>query len=345
MLTIRYTAIEQPPRQSFVGVQATGGYGFRREPAPQSFRFALPCERLHYDDDTFAHLARRAPLALSVAADGQTLSDLAVAAVEAVVGQAGPQARVNIAQLIVAQATLNQLAGESVAGRMQHVLALKHIVPFALGQCGTLGLYAALPLAQGLLNTGETMLFVAADKLLHPFVRVYGDFVAYEDGAAAALLHQGEDEQAAGARVLGYSLKHGEAISSPWSRHPAELERQLAALAIEAARNAMHEAGVVAGQIECFAPGSFSASYRSRLAQALGIPAERMLAGEDAAHLASADTLRSLARAQAQVQTRLAPGERQFALFCDAALAGCAGALVVELRAVPHSVSSTRNPS
>ncbi|ALJ72501.1 3-oxoacyl-(acyl carrier protein) synthase III [Burkholderia pseudomallei] len=341
MLTIHHTAIRQPSRQSVDAAQASGRYRYDGRLAPHAIRFAMPYERLDYDTHTFAHLARPAPASLPVETRGRTLSDLALEAVRDVVGAAGPGACASISQIVVAQASLNEHAGESVAGRMQHALGLKHIVPFALGQCGTLGLHTALPLAHGLLRDGGRMLFVAADKWVYPFLRTYGEFVAYGDGAAAILLGHAETDaeaDAAQARVLGHALAHGEPIADPWARQPAELERALVAPTVEAARAALADAGVGAARIDCFAPGGFSASFRTTLARALAIPPSRLQVRDGVEHLSTADTPRALAQAQAS----LAPGERRLALFCDTALAGGAGALVAQLRGAHASSSSTR---
>ncbi|MDN7676316.1 3-oxoacyl-ACP synthase [Burkholderia oklahomensis] len=337
MLTIHHNAIRQPSRQTVDAAQAAGRYRYDGRLAPHAIRFAMPCERLDYDDGAFAHLARSAPASLPVETDGLTLSDLALAAVRDVVDAGGPSARESISHIVVAQASLNEQAGESVAGRMQHALGLKHVVPFALGQCGTLGFYAALPLASGLLRQGGRMLFVAADKWVYPFLRAYGDFVAYGDGAAAILLGETDDADA-GARVLGHALAHGDAIADPWAREPAEFERALVAPTVAAARAALGAAGVDAAQIDCFAPSGFSASFRTTLAHALAIAPSRVQTRDGVEHLSTADTPRALARAQAS----LARGERRLALFCDTALAGGAGALVAELRGAHASPSSTR---
>ncbi|AOK48196.1 3-oxoacyl-ACP synthase [Burkholderia sp. MSMB617WGS] len=357
MLTIHHTAIRQPSRQTVDAAQAAGRYRYDGRLTPSAIRFAMPYERLDYDADAFAHLSRSTPASLPVETDGLTLSDLALAAVRDVVDAAGPSARESISHIVVAQASLNEQAGESVAGRMQHALELKHVVPFALGQCGTLGFYTALPLASGLLRHGGRMLFVAADKWVYPFLRAYGDFVAYGDGAAALLLsdtdaddgggsaeRDGESDGGegsgsnGGARVLGHALAHGDAIADPWARRPAELERALIAPTVDAARAALGDAGVDAAQIDCFAPSGFGASFRTTLAHALAIPPSRLQTRDGAEHLSTADTPRALARAQAS----LAPGERRLALFCDTALAGGAGALVAELRGAHAAPPSTR---
>ncbi|AJX33241.1 3-oxoacyl-ACP synthase [Burkholderia oklahomensis] len=349
MLTIHHTAIRQPSRQPVDAAQAAGRYRYDGRLAPHAIRFAMPYERLDYDARTFAHLARSAPASLPVETDGRTLSDLALEAVREVIDAAGPDACASISQIVVAQASLNEHAGESVAGRMQHALGLKHVVPFALGQCGTLGLHTALPLARGLLREGSRMLFVAADKWVYPFLRAYGEFVAYGDGAAAILLggadgdtHADADDEAH-ARVLGHALAHGDVIADPWARQPAELERALVAPTVDAVRAALDDAGVGAAQIDCFAPGGFSASFRTTLAHALAIPPSRLQRRGGVEHLSTADTPRALAQAQAS----LAPGERRLALFCDTALAGGAGALVAELRGAraPFSSTRTRYPS
>ncbi|RIV59474.1 3-oxoacyl-ACP synthase, partial [Burkholderia pseudomallei] len=98
------------------------------------------------------------------------------------------------------------------------------------------------------------------------------------------------------------------------------------------------DAGVGAARIDCFAPGGFSASFRTTLARALAIPPSRLQVRDGVEHLSTADTPRALAQAQAS----LAPGERRLALFCDTALAGGAGALVAQLRGAHASSSSTR---
>jgi 3-oxoacyl-[acyl-carrier-protein] synthase III len=335
MLTIAHTAVHLPPRVACDAVQATErnlGYGHMIAPTAS---FALPRGRGRIDAAEAARLARSAPVMLPVAPAGRSLSDLALDAVNALGARADAQAFSETTHIVVAHASLNQQIVESVAGRVQCVLGLEDALPLALGQCGTLGLYAALPLAQGLLRDGGQMLLVAADKWLYPFFRVYGNLVAYGDGAGALLLRHELRHDAAGrgARVLGSALACGSVIDDPWSVDPRELEQRLLAQAAQAATDALADAGVRAAQIGCFAPGGFGASFRSALGVALGIDSGRLLARGEVAHLSSADTLASLDAAQAA----LAPGERRLALFCDAALAGMAGALVVELHGAPRA--------
>jgi 3-oxoacyl-[acyl-carrier-protein] synthase III len=334
MLIIDHLSNHEPPRVAFDAVQATErnlGLGSLTIP---SARFALPRERGRIDEMESARLARSNAAMLPIAPPGQSLSDLAIAVLDPLAKCAGERELLATTHIVLAHATLNQQVAESVAGRVQHTLGIDHALPFSVGQCGTLGLMAALPLAEGLLCDGGQMLFIAADKWLYPFFRVYGDFVAYGDGAAALLLRRAspsEPARASGIQVLGHALTQGDVIDDPWAMIPHALEARLIAPTLAAATQALADAGVAASEIDCFAPAGFSASFRATLTARLGIARERLLA-RDATHLSSADAVASLALARATIRTC----DRRLVLVCDATLAGGAGAFVAELHGAPR---------
>ncbi|PMS38412.1 3-oxoacyl-[acyl-carrier-protein] synthase III [Trinickia symbiotica] len=326
MLTIEQIAVHHLPREAFAGVQANErNTGYAHMIAPGA-KFVLPRGRGRIDADEAARLARTCKVALPIAPAGQSLSDLASAAVGELEHCVDCQVLRETTHIVVAQSTLNERIVESVAGRVQCELGLKVVLPLALGQCGTLGLYAAMPLADGLLAGGGQILFVAADKWLYPFFRTYGDLVSYGDAAGALLMRR--DHARGGTCVLGSALVYGDAIDAPWDLDPRELERKLVALAVEVSADALQQADLRVSQLDCFAPAGFGARFRAAIADELGIDAQRVFARDDGVHLSSADTLSTLHR----IQTMLAPGESRVTLLCDAAIAGMAGALVVELK-------------
>jgi 3-oxoacyl-[acyl-carrier-protein] synthase III len=335
MLIIDHLSMHEPPRAAFDAVQANErnvGLGALMVPAA---RFALPRGRGRIEATECARLTRSSPAMLPIAPPGQSQSDLAITALEALVERVGKTHLSATTHIVFAHATLNQQVVESVAGRLQHMLGIDHVLPLALGQCGTLGLMAALPLAEGLLRDGGQVLFVAADKWLYPFFRVYGDFVAYGDSAAALLVRRALPSESAhlhagGIRLLGHSLTQGDVIDDPWAMSPHTLEARLMAPLLRAALQALDDADVAVSEIDCFAPAGFSASFRAMLAARMVIPRERLLA-RDAAHLSSADAIASLALARATMHHT----DRRRVLVCDAALAGGAGAFVAELHGTP----------
>ena len=325
MLTIHHVALHEPPGIAFDAVQAAErNLGYAHLVAPGA-RFALPRGHGRIDAAETARLARADAVLLPIAPARCSLSDLALAAAHALTAAAGAAVVAQSTHVIMAQASLNEQIVESVAGRVQQALGLGAVLPFGLGQCGTLGFFAALALAPGLLRDGGQILLVAADKWLYPFFRVHGDFVAYGDGAGALLLRAGAGE--GGSRVLGHALSHGDAITDPWAMAPDELEVRLLPQVVVAARAALADAGAQPSDLHFIAPAGFRAGFRAAVAAALGVDATRLMARHDAAHRSSADTLAALRHAEAA----LVPGERRLALFCDAALAGMAGAAVVEL--------------
>ena len=330
MLTLSHLFVHTPPTAAFDAVQAQErniGYGYLATPTAG---FAKPRGRGCITFDETRRLARTTPARLPIAAEGVRLSDLAAHAVDGLARLAGPQAVGRTTEIVVAQATLNEQIVESVAGRVQHLLGLRSAMPMGLAQCGTLGLYAALALAEGLLGGDDQMAFVAADKWLYPFFRVHGDTVAYGDASASLLIRR--SAPATGIRVLGHVLVMGEALDDPWTLAPDALARRLDDPAREAATQALALAGLPASRLDRFVPACFAPAFARRLCAALDVDPARVPAPGREAHLSSSETIFALAEAQAA----LAPGERALALFCDVALAGMSGALVAELTGPPR---------
>jgi len=335
MLTLSHLFLHAPPPVPFDGVQARErnlGYGHLVTPAAT---LALPRGRGRIDPSETDRLARATPAILPIAAEGTRLSDLAVQAADGLARRAGPAVVARTTDIVVAQASLNERIVESVSGRVQHLLGVRSAQPLGIGQCGTLGLYATLPIADGLLGADSQMLFVAADKWLYPFFRVHGETVAYGDASAALLIRiadaGADDADVPRVRVLGHALVAGESLAEPWALAPRELEQRLAGPAIDAARQALAAAGLPAARLDRLLPARFAPSLAERLCAALDVDPRRVPPPERDAHLSSAETVYAIAEAL----TALRPGERAVALFCDVALAGMAGALVAELSGPP----------
>jgi 3-oxoacyl-[acyl-carrier-protein] synthase III len=317
MLAIHAAVAQLPERVAFGAIQARERNVGYFHMLLKSARPVRPRGKGRIKDHEIARFAPSAVAQLPIAPPAISLSDLASAATQAL----PREALARTTHIVVAHATLNQAVAEAVPGRLQDELALKAVLPLAITQLGSLGFYAALPVLEGLLGDGQALV-VAADKWLYPLFRVFGDLVAYGDGAAAMIVRR--DPTGAIAIVHGSALETGPAIDDPWARTPAELRAQLVPLAIAAGRRALASANVERPAIDAIVPAGFGAAEIDAVATAL----ELRNAPRAAGHLSSADTPIALIEAQ----RALAAGERRTVLVWDAALCGAAAAAVVELR-------------
>jgi 3-oxoacyl-[acyl-carrier-protein] synthase III len=324
MLGIHSAATYLPARIDFNAIQAGEKNLGYLHMLLKSAKFARPRGKGRIKPPEIARFSPSAPTSLPIAPAKQSLSDLALAAVTALRDQVAADELARTTHIVLAHATLNEAIAESIPGRLQVELGLKHVMPLAVSQVGSIGFYAALPILHGLLAGGGQVLLVAADKWLYPFFRVFGDLVAYGDGAAAMLVRR--DDGPAMAAVRGFALEYGAAIDDPWARTPAELRAALVPLAIAAGRRALDHAGVARDAIAAVVPAGFASADADRVADALELPRARRA---QPGHLSSADTPAALV---AEHQA-LRPGERKTVLVWDAALCGAAGAAVVELHA------------
>ncbi|HET9622072.1 MAG TPA: hypothetical protein VFP84_11940 [Kofleriaceae bacterium] len=326
MLAIQSAATYLPERVEFAAIQARERNVGYLHLLLKSARPARPRGKGRIKDHEVARHAPSAPTRLPVAPAKQSLSDLALAAASALRDQLAADEVARTTHIVLAHATLNEAVAEAIPGRIQVELGLKRVLPLAVSQIGSLGFYAALPLLAGLLDAKSQVLFIAADKWLYPFFRVFGDLVAFGDGAVAMMIRRGDGP--ALATLRGFALETGTAIDDPWARTPAELRAQLVPLAVAAGRRAIEHARATSGigrdAIAGVVPAGFATADADAVADALELPrAPRPHAG----HLSSADSPAALVHAQ----QALRPGERKTVLVWDAALCGAAGAAVVEL--------------
>ncbi|MDP9045895.1 MAG: hypothetical protein M3O01_13920, partial [Pseudomonadota bacterium] len=180
MLTLDNLALQVPPSTRFHGDRANEAYPWHGLVSREASAWPQAARR-HMGSAVPAvgPPGRDAGEILPVAPPGCALSDLAVVAAQRLARQGGAAVLARARHLVVAHATLSERMAESTACRVQHALQLDALVPFAISQCGPLGLYAALPVLEGLLAEGEHALLVAADKTLYPFHRVHPGLVQY----------------------------------------------------------------------------------------------------------------------------------------------------------------------
>lgn len=327
MFSIRAAVKHLPEVMSVIAVQASErniGYGHLIHP---SSVYALPRGKGRVTEEEQQRLASSTVLSLPVAKPTQSLSSLASEAAIALRTSVGNEVMEQTTHIIVVHASLNQQIVESVAGRVQFDLDLKQALPCAIGQTGSLGLYAALPLVHGLLRQSRQVLLVAADKWLYPFFRIFGNFVAYGDGAAAMLLSR-DDGANAIAQVLGFSLEVGQNINDPWGGKPDELSGKLLPSVVQACKKAIQHAGIKVKDIEQLISAGFHEQFTGKVADALEIDQQRRQPRNELGHLSSAESPIALMHAQQNLKR----GEARTALIWDAGLCGAAGAMVVRLQ-------------
>ncbi|WP_394843527.1 hypothetical protein LZC95_41575 [Pendulispora brunnea] len=322
MLSIVAAAAHVPERIAFHGVQAQErnlGYAhllFR------SASFARPRGRGRMTEEEGARLATRAPATLPVARRAKSVSDLATGAAKALREKVGHAVMAKTTHILVAHGALNQQIAESLPGRVQFELGIKDALPLGVSQLGTLGIYAAWPLLDGLLRRAEDQaLLIAADKWIYPFFRSFGDCVSFGDGAAAVLVRRGD-------AVRGFALEHGAAIDDPWSRTPSQLRAALLPLAVAAGRRALLHAGIERGQLDSIVAPGHEQGFTDAVADALEIRAEQRHRRREPGHMSSADSLVAFL----EYQSTLPAGSRRTVLLWDAALCGAAGAMVVDIQ-------------
>jgi 3-oxoacyl-[acyl-carrier-protein] synthase III len=326
MLGIHAAVAYLPERVDFGAVQARERNVGYLHLLLKSAAFARPRGKGRIQGDEAARFAPSAPAALPIAPPAQSLSDLAAGAATALRARVDADVLAQTTHIVLVHATLNQAVAESIPGRLQVELGLKNVLPLAVSQVGSLGFYAALPLIEGLLAGAGQVLLVAADKWLYPWFRVFGDLVAYGDGAAAMLVRR--DPARAMASVRGFAFETGPAIDDPWARTPSDLTAALVPLAVVAGRRALADAqertGLERDAIAAVAPAGFGSAAASAVADALDLPSSRR---EHPGHLSSADAPAALLHEHQALRA----GERKTVLLWDAALCGAAGAAVVEL--------------
>jgi 3-oxoacyl-[acyl-carrier-protein] synthase III len=327
MFSIRAAAEQLPGILPFNAVQASErniGYGHLIHP---SSVFALPRGKGRILDEEQQRLAPSAAWSLPIAKPTESLSDLATRAATALRDSVGHEVMEQTTHIIVVHTTLNQQIVESVAGRVQFHLDLKRAMPCAIGQTGSIGMYAALPLIQGLLQDSRQILLIAADKWLYPFFRVFGNFVAYGDGAAAMLFRRGDTSEDVG-QVLGFALEIGNNIDDPWGQKPEALGSRLLPGVMQACKKAIQQACIQAKDIEQFISPSFNEQFTGMVSDELGIDRHQRQPHTELGHLSSAESPIALIRARQAMKS----GEHRTALIWDVGLCGMAGAMVVRLR-------------
>jgi len=324
MLTIAAAAAHLPARIAFHGVQAKEhnlGYAYLLF---RSASFARPRGKGRITEEETARFAQNAPRMLPVARRPRSLSDLATDAAKALRDQVGHDVMAKTTHILVAHGALNQQIAESLPGRVQFELGIKNALPLGISQVGTLGVYAAWPLMEGLLRRPEDQaLLVAADKWIYPFFRGFGDAVSFGDAAAAWLVRRGD----AGGAVRGFALEHGAAIDDPWAKTPSDLRAALLPLAVAAGRRALAQAGVERAQLDAIVAAGHDEGFADAVARALELSPEQHHRRREPGHLSSADSLVAFLDYRAS----LPPGARRTVLLWDAALCGAAGAMVVDV--------------
>jgi len=318
-----------PPAVVFSAIQAQERHpGYRHLLLPQA-RFARPRGLGALTPEEGVRLAPVGRPTLRVAPPGRSLADLAADAALDLRDQLGSAQLARTTHMIAASCALNEGIGDSVVGRMQYELGLQRVMPFALGQNGTLGWYSALTLLEGLLNEGDQALVILSDKWLYPFFRQFGDLVGYGDAAAALLVSCAgpAPEPAAWGGVRAVAVEFGPSIADPWADAPAALRDTLAPVAARAIRHALDMAGLRTTDIDWCVPPGFDPGFSARVADAASIPLAARVQHEASGHLSSAESAAALIR----LAGALDEGERRTVLVWDAALHGAAAAAVVDL--------------
>jgi 3-oxoacyl-[acyl-carrier-protein] synthase III len=93
--------------------------------------------------------------------------------------------------VIVCTSGIDSQFGVSLAGKVQHALNATNAFPFTIGQVDGCSAFAALRMARAFMYGPErarVVAIVATECWSYPYVRSYGDYAQYGDGAAAVLL-------------------------------------------------------------------------------------------------------------------------------------------------------------
>ncbi|KKB64966.1 hypothetical protein WM40_03085 [Robbsia andropogonis] len=318
-----------PPSNAFSDVQAQERHpGYRHLLLPQA-HFARPRGIGKITDQEIQHLKPNGRPVLRIAPPGRSLSDLAADAAIDLRDQLGSGQFARTTHIVLASCALNEAIGDSVVGRMQYELGLNHVLPLALGQNGTLGMYATLTLLEGLLGDDDQALVILSDKWLYPFFRQFGDLVGYSDAAAAILVRRATDMS--NCNVWGsprsVAVEFGDAITDPWASSSAAVRDALAPLAARAIRRALEDARLKGDEIDWFVAPGIDPTLAVHIADMTAVPRECLVRHDLGGHLSSADSMVSLLR----LASSLDRAERRTALVWDIALHGAAAAAVFDV--------------
>ncbi|SED17034.1 hypothetical protein SAMN04515675_0117 [Pseudomonas costantinii] len=120
-----------------------------------------------------------------------TVGDLAAKAVEALKQRLEPADLAKIDAVFFCTSGIDSPLGVSVAGRLQHILGATTAFPCVIGQNDGCAAFEAMRIARAFIQgpaRARSVVLVACECWLQPYLRSFGHYVQYGDGAAAILL-------------------------------------------------------------------------------------------------------------------------------------------------------------
>lgn len=236
----------------------------------------------------------RAATQLYIAEAGVTASDLAVAAARQLLAACSDDQCRRIGAVIYCHTSTNEHIAEAVAIRLQQALGLSTSLVLSISQ--NLGsVLIALRLASALLHNESglsSVLIVAAEKWVFPFIRSFGSSVLFEDGAAAALIEPAGQE---GWQIGAIHHMNDPHATDPFMTAADSLRQSMLKGGIRTLESVLAASGVPPSQLSFVVLPRLDPALCVQLLQAMGLDHLQLVreSGRNG-HLGAAETIANL---------------------------------------------------
>lgn len=156
-------------------------------------------------------------------ADAATeIGELAAAVAARLKAEAPAELCRKIDVIIVCTTGIDSPIGISLAGKVKHIFGAPQAFPFALGQMDGCSAFEALRIARAFMKGPErarVVAIVSSECWWYPYIRSFGDYAHYGDGAAAMLLCGDDDSPHAdrsGIEIVDVALGRHQAQLGPF---------------------------------------------------------------------------------------------------------------------------------
>lgn len=216
-MRVAYAIADKPQASRVDGVRATGqcsNFWFLRSagsrdliPMPGAPEAQIAAFRPTRDADT------------ATAATSTEIGELAAAITARMKAEAPPELVRDIDVIIVCTAGIDSPIGISMAGKVKHILGAAQAFPFAIGQMDGCQAFEAMRIARAFLHGPErarVVAVVASECWWYPYIRSFGDYAQYGDGAAAMLLCADDARAPGGDEIVDVVLARHETQQGPF---------------------------------------------------------------------------------------------------------------------------------